>query len=535
MHSSKDNQWDLDLATLSQPFLDLPYAIMQRVCRFLPKQADRYQLCLVHPKWKDAAVEVLWETPVFPSPHSFRAFLTSIRSYKRLALYVRHLNLCLTADEDLNVFEQSLSTALQAHAAFRDQPLALPQIILGLLRVCERLESLSVYGWQLQPAQLVQLAGYNTGIRSLRILGSWFPAPATPQLLPAAFKNLLPHLRELHLDAVFKYSSQFFAVLGTRCDALRSLRISLAGMTEENFIDLCSHRLSKVKHLRLAHAKHLRDEHISSLFFTFPNLSKICLEDLIHVTPAAFIQMARLQPTLKDVALRGALNASSRSTLRKRQIAFDSDDNTDYDLHLRRLLIQDMQIQDQELEYLLSHADCLQYLDLSRCPLLTNESIIKISKAATSLKDLRLSKCVNIGSETIHNLATSPVARSLREIRVDACGTVDPVDVYKLASSAVDHRLSYMRFNGYDNLEKSVVGEYSIVRNQDEFDSDTGMLAESTIVALDRHAIRQFVDKGAIPQERYLSSEHVIKLASRLGLTLRELQAILDEVQVQFS
>src|SRR4051794_2655909 len=102
--SGSRSLWTMDNFPAS---LRLKSSIIQRICRYLHSQQDRFNACLISRRWSPAAIDVLWESPIFPRPRTFSEFeaaVTLSREANRnlltepLALRVRRLNLVFEDD-----------------------------------------------------------------------------------------------------------------------------------------------------------------------------------------------------------------------------------------------------------------------------------------------------------------------------------------------------------------------------------------------------------------------------------------------------
>lgn len=523
----QESLWVLDLNTKMQGFLSIPNAIMETICRLLPTQADRYEACLIHPTWQTAAMVALWESPEFPTQDSFRKFVNRVRQHKRSALAVRHLNLCITRERYPCKFEWSVSDELRWHASYRDVLLAKPQVIETLLRQCEKLESLSIYGWQLELEHLQKLAGCLPELRELRILGSACDSTTEkiPQLPTVMFNNVIPRLTKLQLDAVFVYPSQQLSILRTRCTTLKSLRLSLAGMSQESFEALCSPSCIYLEELTLAHARHLRDFHVERAITSFTHLRKLYLEDVVHVTMNGIIAALRECPLLEELAIRASPTREINGDNHSNSNSDDNDARDNYQQnerlpHLRRFQLQNMPVNDDEFGRLLFHSDKLISVSLIGCQNLTNLSMANLCDAAPFLLALEVIDCKGIGGQTVKSLAYCTAVRSLEYVTIGGCDEIKPMELYTFIRSAVNHRLKSVSIAGYSSIMNSFIGRYRTADNR----SDAFRLSRADMLSL--------VGSGPVPQSRYLTSEQVVRLASKLQLSVLRLEMILDEIQV---
>ncbi|KAI8144268.1 hypothetical protein BJV82DRAFT_80828 [Fennellomyces sp. T-0311] len=479
------------LPTYSPACLRLTNVLMERIIRLLPSQADRYEACLIHRVWTTAAMGILWEAPQFANPHSVRHFLNTIRRNKQLALTVRKLDLVLNITVDCNdAFRESMRMTLERHAAYQDKALAVPQVIQAIVQQCERLDTLSIYGWQLEEIHLRLIAAYLPRLQTLRIIGS---RSNKPILLPPLAAS---SLRKLHLYADF-------IVQPARFTELESLRLSLH--QDASFDKLCNHQSTfpKVRELILANATRLKSEHLDAIFSVFPHLVNFALEDISHpIDPSRLVQSS----TVKHLILRPAGDMSFWPPL---------ENAAPPPAHLSTLLLDTCRMSDAYLAQLMFHLDTLTSINLHDCPLLTDDAMVRICESAP-LEELEIVQCSRIGNRTVCALNNSPAICTLRRLRIESSGPLRPEDIYEFMSSAVSYSLAYIDINGYPNVRDALFGRRATGKR----------------VVLDKNGIQSIAEQGIAPKERCLTSDQITRLAKALNMNVRQLEMLLDQVQL---
>ncbi|KAI9484949.1 hypothetical protein BDB00DRAFT_95807 [Zychaea mexicana] len=521
------------LPTYTPACLRLTNVLMERIVRLLPTQADRYQACLMHRVWTTAAINILWEWPLFAGEGAIRSFINTIRVHKRLALAVRHLNLCLDIvpvndqDDDGDAFTRSMRITLHRHEASRDSPLAAPSVITTVLQQCERIETLTVYGWQLDASHLRLIASYIPQLQALQIVGS--PECAGSNINSSSSSNaiILPpiafSLKNLHLYADYLVSP-------TRYMELESLRVSLR---HRNSLDKLCHGhqqpMPKVREVMLANAGKLHPQNIDALFRVFPQLLRFAIEDVKH--PIATSRMVQ-STSLKHLIIRATIDDDDyeRDMLLQQQqqeqqqqqqspllleVTDDSSDDAHPQSHLCRIFIENCRMEDENFGHITFNSDCLTHIKLHNCPSLTDECIKRLCDGMTPLEDLEIVDCIHIGNPTIRALTESPIICTLRRLQVRSSGHLQPIDVFEFINAASSYELEYVAITGYPDISSSFLGRYSNAEG----------------VVLDKAIISALVQHSKAPKDRILTSNQVVKLARALNLDVHHLEYFLDEIQ----
>ncbi|KAI9249455.1 hypothetical protein BDA99DRAFT_523847 [Phascolomyces articulosus] len=532
------------LPTFTPACLRLSNVLMERIIRLLPTQADRYETCMIHPVWTTAAMNILWEWPRFPNENAIRAFLNTIRKHKRLALAVRHLNLCSNNapvsqhqnnsnnDNDSNennAFQLSTRLVLDQHEAYQDSPLASPLVIMTVLQQCERIDTLSIYGWQLEATHLRLIATYLSQLHSLRIIGS----PSATAGNSSGSGNIkgivLPPLAASTLSKLHLYAD--YTMLPSRYMELESLRVSLSH--PDSLDKLCrghQHPLPKVRELMMADTGILLPGDIDSIFNMFPQLEKLAMEDVKHPIASSCIVQSE---SLKHLIIRAVTDNNAHDDDKQKQQQQqlvqpensknnekeDDDDSTYPQSVLHSIFIENCRIQDSHFQRYTFNVDRLTQIRLHNCPSLTDDCFIRLCHdEMIPLEELEIVGCIHIGNPTVRALTQSPIICTLRTFEMRYSGHLRPEDAFEFINAASAYQLSRVIITGYPNISNSFLGRYSVEKG----------------LVLDQAKIQSLIQHAKTPKDRTLTSDQVVKLAKALDVDVRYLEILMDQIQVIF-
>ncbi|KAI8394008.1 uncharacterized protein BYT42DRAFT_542187 [Radiomyces spectabilis] len=488
---------------------------------------DKWEACRIHPHWVAAATTVLWEAPQFPRPQSFRLFLDIIRSKRRLALSVRHLSLCiqpLCPSPTGNW--PALTDIIDRHAKMRESTLASPQIILTLARLCEKLEQLTVYGWQLEPVCMEQMASFLPNLHALHIVG--YNAEAPPFTLGSKH---LTRLQSLRLDGISSLSLQFMNALSTRGQHLKHLHLSLAGMPLAAFSALCNGGLLNLTSVTLTEASHVRDTHIEWLIRASPNLCKIVLCGVRYLTIQTLFSALELCPFLSELEIHAMADAeplpltSHRIEEQRTDVASET---------LNKLVLENFYVSEDDLRYLAFHSTSLRTLALHNCGQPSDRSLGYLLRATSSLYTLHLSRCPRITSAILHLISETLIYKTIQMLHIESCGAINPEHVVHFCTVAAPYGFASLHLVGYDDILQSSLAEFASTKSHSSSLSLARLVMDRRgIQALASNVPNQVAGFQPLPPDRFLTSAQLILLAKQLMLTVPALMKILDSIQFQ--
>ncbi|KAI9026471.1 hypothetical protein CLU79DRAFT_741892 [Phycomyces nitens] len=528
----KDDQWIYELDKYQSEFLRLPNKVMELICRMLPTRADQANACLIHPTWKTAARNILWESPRFHEPASFRAFLGTVQTSKNCALAVRSLRICVDGLDDQNVFKPIDNSNLKLHQ-MQHASLSNPEFIRIIASRCEKLTSLTIYGYQLEPSHVEVLAGILSELTELHIIGSKHGPESPGSFRSPPFivnSSIFPRIRSLNLDGVFDITTSFAATLATRCHNLQSLHISLAGMSSSGLDELCNPGVLNLKELVFTHATHIKDYHMEHALKAFPRLTRLAVEGTGHITVKTIRNALGLLKFLEDLDIRG--DPAYQLPELDSQGDIYNDETWTVSPNMYRLAIHHLGINNKLFTHILRACPSLTVLGISDCEYLTDEPLEKSFNWLSKLEVMYITQCRNIGSQTINAIIKRQTRRTIKQVNFEGSGDIKPSDIYQLCLKTHMNNLKWIRLINYPELMNSTIGSFASEFKEEE---SVMVLNEQAIELLVNTPMDQYSDLEQRPEGRYLSGDQIFGLAKELQLSLSALEKILNKVQLSLS
>ncbi|RUP43920.1 hypothetical protein BC936DRAFT_136543 [Jimgerdemannia flammicorona] len=527
----KNDDWNFPIDVSNQNTLELPVRSreellrdsVQRICRYLPTQHDRFSACLVNKMWFVVAVDVLWERPEFLNAATFQRFLPALKK-RPSALRVRHLNLCPRDALWPNKFPPVMTSQRPEHIAMKSTALAKSQVIIHLARHCERLESLTVYGWNLTDKNVENLINLCPDLVDLKLIGG---TGLTPNLAQSLHK-LLPKLRVLHLDGVHAISNAFVETIGTRCKTLRSLKLSFSQVVAGGIWSLsgCFEILTE---LVLADFDHLGPDISERFAGTFVNLHTLTVTGQLINLPT-LQHLVALSPRLVHLNLcctlpDGAYRPADRALADRK---FPSREPT-----LRTLRIEGIPLTNAAMNQLAPSLAALNVLAVASCPSLTDDAIRTLcSTAATTLTSAAFLNCPNVTENTLHTLAVTN-GSTVVDVSFDACGAFSPSYVQRFTQTCP--ALERVAVHGVKDLVESFVYEFATEKKEKaELEQAEGTAATEDAetptwkCTIEGEGVRLLAN--ALPGNVILTLAQVKLIAEKLEVPFAEVEVAIREV-----
>ncbi|KAG0169919.1 hypothetical protein DFQ28_000902 [Apophysomyces sp. BC1034] len=516
-----NTSWGFDLNFPEQKYLDLPQPIIDHICKFLPTQQDLYQACLINRTWREAATAVLWKAPQLRDPERFRQFYNCCRLSKRAALAVREINLCIHDAATKTVFHPIVKADLPRHD-MKANMLSNPDLVYAYARQCEKLTSITMYGWRLEPVHLEQLAIMLTALSSIRLIGS-----NENQKQPFMLNIILPRLERLELDGRFWLTPQFSSLVASRATKLRVLQISLAGLEQETLRCLCIGRLD-LHQLTLTNATYLSDVIVRDVLLGFPNLTKLCLTGCEKLTDQSILHALTRCPQLRDLEIRAL-----PSTLRQGQdqgkllpvsaYLIAGLNTLPANIPLQRMVLENWATSDEFMVQLARRCTNLITLGLSDCPNLTDASIVRLCMATRQLRVFNVIRCPGAGLDTWTALKK---CKDLRNFYLESSGEIQPKNIYDICCACAN--LKMLVIEGYPDIAKYITSQLLVNNSSDQSSTESLSLNTNAIAALINATDPKLT---GLPETRHLTGEHIINLAKELGMSVAKFEEVLDMVQ----
>lgn len=508
--------------TFTNKFLDLPNGIMENICRSLSTR-DQYNACLIHPNWLTAAQTVLWEKPRFETPASFRDFMNTIRSVRKVALLVHDIYLVFL-DHQVSVFQPIVKSNTERHGPESN---ALSNLnFLGFIsKTCENLKSLSLYGWSMDTFWLEKLSLLAPELTSLYVIGS------NPQSrAPLALSGLLGRLTSLKLDGVFNIDDKWAEVLVGRAKLLQQLQLSLQNMQVSTLQRICAtNGLISLRDLTLTDAIHLTDQHVENIVKSFPSLRKVCLEGTVHVTVLSIAYIFYHCPRLTSLEIRALFKTLDNPITHHTTSAF-----TDLLMYNQdcaapvRFLLENLNINDDHLSTLAPHLYIAQTLGFKSCPLITSEGLKSAVESTKYLRSVDILNCMNIDSSFFLKFAgMGNVIKTLYRIHFESSGSINARHIYDFCRVGIDYNLRQIRFVGYYELQCSAIGNFN--EEPDSKRNEDQSIVTLNRASIDALALSNDPEFSSIPDGCHLTGKQLVKLAKNLDISV---EVLLEKIQL---
>nr|CAG8459879.1 1557_t:CDS:2 [Entrophospora candida] len=450
------NNWltDLEEEVLTPNVaLRLQYKLIKYIAEFLESQQDRYNLCFVNKAWTPAAINVLWSEPIFKTPDSIYYFLRVVKQSKQRALRIRVLNLCAPEGNNVNSFAPVLCSDHIEHKIMSTYFISKPNLLTNLVRLCENLRKIKVYGWNLSDNHIQSLPQYCPELKEILVIGN-------NQLTHKAFHSLMScisDLRVLDLDGVFKLSDNFAEALAIKCPSLCSLKLSTKEISEKGF-DTLATKLTKLNNLILQNCSNLTDNNIERFAERNPRLQNLQL-----LGDALTIRSFKVAMHLKEL-IHFDLRCLKEVLILSNEIEW----LRPICHNLRIIILENLPIDDDTISAITVHCKKLEKIAFSRCPYITNNSINSIAENETRLNTLDLLECRNITDASLKCLGRK-LNHSLTHIIIDSCGSFVPEAIHWFVK--VSPKLEKIVFNRTPSIINSFVYQFSTERQKGSHDS----------------------------------------------------------------
>lgn len=507
-------------------FLALPNSVMEHICRYLEKTSDKYEACFIHRQWTTAAQNVLWEKPRFEMPLNLRSFLKSIQETKKTALLVRDVYLAFL-DHEETLFKTIVKSNIKRHGP-ESNVLSNPDFMSRVAKTCEKLNTLTVYGWNLETAHIDGLASTAQDLTSLYIIGAKLKHQLT-------FNNLFSRLTSLRLDGIFNLDEKWASSLVNKAIHLTELQLSLKNIKIEVLVKICTPQKLALTHLIFTDAENISDHYVQNVLYAFPHLTRFCLEGSIRVTALSILYALKSCLKLNTIEIR----AHPSSLLYEPQDnSFAHFNNSLYDPSYAnpcRVLIENLNLNDDQLMTLSPYLLLVQTVAFKNCPQLTSAGIEKCFIDNRYIRIFQSINCPNIDSNILKAFSTmSGISRSLYRIHLESSGPVIPKDVYELCCNSIEYNLRQIRLVNYDNIQQSVIGNYNeISPNQPYRDDRNNNLSVITLnrAAIDALAHTTDPELCPLPEDRLITGSTMLRLSEHFKVDLNDFLDLLDSFE----
>jgi hypothetical protein len=517
-------EWHFDLDTPYIPALQLPHAIIKSICQYLPTQGDKQRACLIHPVWSPAAIDSLWEEPLFHTGAAFQGFYKIVHIKKHLALRVQSLNIMHDPnDSDINTVKRTS----QPHHALRDSTLAKAAVIMELARLCENIKSLQIYGWQIQAQHLENLSHMLPELQHLTIIGD------NEQLMAqlSSFRNLLSRLYTLRLDGVRNVNASFIDLLDRRCRSLESLQLSVQDIGPDGFETLTYGKLH-LRELVLTDCVPLKDFHVAEIARAFPHLRTLILDGANKLTGESLAHIFERCHEIEklDIRVEPDFTKQAQSQTANQHLKLYGKAGDLRQLSLRGICLDAITVQSS----LCGHPQ-LRELTLEACDVLCDDDFRLICKSSQYLESIRLVDCSNLTSRALVSIARTNEAKQI-DVSMIRCGHVSPQQLKQFCQSVADRSSKRLIVSQGKGLTHSEYANYASI---DPFTHEPAYVFDRDaidLLAQANHIYDSFDDsEQLISQRTYtLDRRQVAMVAELLGITSQQLRGAISKVLVMY-
>ncbi|KAI8583851.1 hypothetical protein K450DRAFT_220279 [Umbelopsis ramanniana AG] len=514
-------EWHFDLDTPYIPALQLSHAIIKHVCQYLPTQGDKQRACLIHPLWSPAAIDSLWEEPLLHTAAAFQGFYKVVHIKKHLALRVQSLNIIHDPNNnDTNTIKRSS----QPHHALRDSTLAKPAVIMALLRLCENIKSLQIYGWQIQAQHIENLSHMLPKLQRLTIIGD----NERLMVLSSPFRNLLSRLNTLRLDGVRNINASFISLLDRRCQNLESLQLSVQDIGPDGFETLTYGKLH-LRDLVLTDCVPLKDFHVAEIVRAFPHLRTLILDGASKLTGESLAHIFERCHELEklDIRVEPDYNKQTQSQTANQHLKLYGKAGDLRQLSLRGICLDAITVQSS----LCGHPQ-LRELNLEACDVLCDDDFRLICKSSQYLESIRLINCSNLTGRALVSIARTNDAK-LIDVSMIRCGHISPQQLKQFCQSVADRSSKKLIVSQGKGLAHS---DYVTYASIDPFTQEPAYIFDGDAMNFLAQAANPSYDslddsEHLISQRTYtLDRKQVALVAELLGISSQQLRGAISKV-----
>ncbi|KAJ1928220.1 Nonsense-mediated mRNA decay protein 5 [Tieghemiomyces parasiticus] len=423
----------------------MPSRVLRRICHYLtPDPADLLSLARTARSFETYALEYLWRRPAISSPTGFGRFLTAVTRARHRAPCVRTLNLTVPRAHPLVVSTDDSFIELDAgdlfapvgrsrqavHRQVRDSMLADPNMILALVRACENLRALTIYGHCLDDRNLLALASLCPQLRRLAIIGG--PRLGSPALARAVCQ--LPHLRALDLDLDVPLAGHLAALAAISGALLDRLVVTAPDLVGDQVTTLLAQHPA-LRTLAVAPVASLNSDHLASWTHTHSHLRSLTLTggtvDIIALS--AIMEHC---PQLRHLDLRREASAGPDPA--------EVDWMMPACANLEALVVDNVAVTDNVLLTLANACPRVRVLGLRDSAAVTDEGVGHVAENVVRLETLSIVRCSGVTDASLTFLRRHQ-ASHLRHVIIEACALQSAAAVEQFTADCFNLRLTLIK------------------------------------------------------------------------------------------
>jgi len=384
-------QWAAKPQQLSQspirppPISTLPAEILIQILKHLHSPRDLYGCIRVSRRWCECAVELLWHKPSFPKYGTINKMASLLRKQNQTFTYARFIRRLNFLNLGGDIFDD----------------------LFSVFSRCERLERLTLIGCKHFTGEaLVQVLPHFTNLVAIDLTG----VLNTTSESIVGLANVATRLQGINLTGCIKVTDDAVLALATSCPLLRRVKLNGLARLTDDAISALALACPMLLEMDLNHCELITDVSVRLVWTHLIHMREMRLSHCSLLTDAGF--PAPLKP---DVQL-DAPNPFPISTMTTND-------------ELPPLVIN------RSFEH-------LRMLDLTACPLVTDEAIEGIVSHAPKIRNLVLSKCVNLTDKAVETICR--LGRHLHYLHLGHASRITDRSVRILARSCT--RIRYIDF-----------------------------------------------------------------------------------------
>ncbi|KAJ1969578.1 Nonsense-mediated mRNA decay protein 5 [Dimargaris xerosporica] len=439
----------------------MPPKVLRRICTYLSAEpSDLLQLALTCRDLKQLSLEYLWRRPRFRQPQNFHQFLSTVHRYRDTAARIRCLRIMVTPAHEFRVTGNG-STAtvtldpsqLLAHPALAQHPchrqvqnsiLADPHIIITLVRLCENLQELAIYGWKIRDRDLLTLASLCSRLRHFELVGgSHYSIHSLVQII-----YRMPLLEALTLDTNVLVTPELAKICAARQIHLTSLKLTGAGVTGDVLAPILASS-SELACLAVAPLLDFTDTHLHQWTSTHRHLQSITLADTA-VDAGTLCHLLERCVHLRHIDIRRAAKFGPDTAVPEWMVPISAS--------LQALIVENLLMTDDLALMIASNCRSLELLGIRECEQFTDDGVAHFAQNLANLVGITLVQCTHVTENALATLA-SQQHESLLYVVLEQCQVHSSSAVEQFTQACP--RLKYLAVKGVETIQQAFAYQFS--------------------------------------------------------------------------
>ncbi|KAJ1983922.1 Nonsense-mediated mRNA decay protein 5 [Dimargaris verticillata] len=439
----------------------MPPKVLRRICAYLsPESTDLLQLALTCRDLKQLSLEYLWRCPRFRQPQNFHQFLTSVHRYRDTAARIRCLRIMVTPAHEFRVMGNRSTTTvildpsqLLAHPALAQHPchrqvqnsiLADPHIIITLVRLCENLRELAIYGWKIRDQHLLTLASLCSRLRRFELVGG--SHYSIQSLVQTVYR--MPRLEALTLDTNISITPELAKLCATKQIQLTTLKLAGAGVTSDALAPILASS-SELACLAVAPLLDFTDTQLHQWTSSHLNLQSITLADTA-VDARTLCHLLEHCAHLRHLDIRRAAKFGPDTAVPEWMVPISAS--------LQVLIVDNLLMTDDLALMIASNCRSLELLGIRGCEQFTDEGVAHFAQNLTNLIGITLVQCLQVTENALGTLADHQ-HEALLYVVLEQCKVHSSSAVEQFTQSCP--RLKFLAVKGVETIQQAFAYQFS--------------------------------------------------------------------------